>query len=262
MPRSTRRSRLASRLEGRRLALEATTVLGQRVRTARRARKWSQSTLAARIGHTAQRVSQIERGHGHAAPLEIWFALSHALNTPLRVEMMRDALGEPVDAGHLRLQELLLRLGRETGRGRHFELPTKPANPAHSVDVCLCDDTQRILLINECWNTIGNVNASMRSTHRKAAEAEALAISLGGEQGPYRVAACWVVHDTRANRALVARYPEVFAAAFAGPSAGWIRALTTRGVAPPRRIGLVWADLGATRLFARRATVRSVRGVP
>jgi hypothetical protein len=61
----------------------------------------------------------------------------------------------------------------------------------------------------------------------------------------------WVVRATARNRALVARYPEVFAARFPGSSARWVAALTT-GALPPSQPGLVWSDVGATRLFAWR----------
>ena len=61
----------------------------------------------------------------------------------------------------------------------------------------------------------------------------------------------WIVRSTRANRALIARYPEVFTARFPGSSAGWVRALTT-GVDPLAEPGLVWCDVDANRLLAWR----------
>ena len=131
-------------------------------------------------------------------------------------------------------------------------MPTRPADPALSVDVGWRDDQRRVLILNECWNTFGNINASVRSTHRKQAEAEQLAATIGGEAGVYRVATCWIVRDTRRNRELVGRYPEVFAAAFPAASVDWVRALTTAGAPVPDSPGLVWCDLQATRLFAWR----------
>jgi hypothetical protein len=149
------------------------------------------------------------------------------------------------------MQELALRLGRETGRARTFELPTRPANPSHSIDVCLRDDAQRFLIIEECWNMFGNINASVRSTRRKIAEAAELAVAVGGDEGLYRVAAVWIVRDTWRNREILARYPEVFSSAFTGSSRGWVRALSVGG-APPEEMGLVWCDVRATRLFTWR----------
>jgi hypothetical protein len=164
-------------------------------------------------------------------------------------------LEEPTDAGHLGIQELVLRLGRSTGRTRTFELPTRPADPALSVDVGLRDDRQRVLMLNECWNTFGSINAAVRSTKRKVAETENLAVAIAGDSAPYRVAACWIVRDTKRNRELLARYPEIFASTFSGSSAAWVRALSDTDAPPPVGLGLVWCDLGATRLLAwRKAT--------
>jgi transcriptional regulator with XRE-family HTH domain len=240
-----------ARLEGRQLARDAARGLGKAVRECRTRRRWSQRVLGQKVGLTSQRIGQIERGD-ESAGLEIWFALSETLGTPLKVEFKRDALLDVVDAGHLQLQELALSLGRLTGRARGFEIPTKPADPSHSIDVFLRDDALRILFINECWNAFGNINASVRSTRRKIVEAEQLAIAIGGDAGPYRVAAVWIVRDTRVNRALIARYPEVFANAFVGSSSAWVASLTTATVVPPTDLGLVWADVNATRVFAWR----------
>src|SRR3990172_2000431 len=136
-------------------------------------------------------------------------------------------------------------LGRRAGR------PPPPADPSRSSDAALRDDPQRTLILIECWNTIGNIGEGARSSSRKVAEAEGLAAVAGGDEGPYRVAACWVVRATRRNRELMARYPEVFAARFPGGSLGWVRALA-EGTAPPQQPGLVWCDVAATRLFPWR----------
>jgi hypothetical protein len=105
----------------------------------------------------------------------------------------------------------------------------------------------------ECWNTIGDLGASVRSTDRKVADAADLAAAYWGERD-HAVAACWVVRATVANRALVARYPELFASRFPGSSADWVRALTT-GTEPPKEPGLVWCDVAGTRLFAWRRRI-------
>jgi hypothetical protein len=99
------------------------------------------------VGLGATRIGQIERGAGSGASMETWFALATALRLPLHVEFGRDPVQEPDDAGHLKVQELMLRLGRLTGRSRTFELPTRPADPSHSIDVCIRDDGRRVLFI-------------------------------------------------------------------------------------------------------------------
>lgn len=252
MPRRTRSSRAAAVLEGRRLAAMLAITLGAQVRAARKRRGWSQLALGDKVGLAPSRIGQIERGRGYGASLEVWLALGQALGIFLKVDFGRDHVQEPEDGGHLGIQELALRLGRLTGRQRTFELPTRPTNPSFSIDVGVRDDSLRVLFIEECWNTFGNINAAVRSTRRKIAEAEQLAVAIGGELGPYRVAAVWIVRDMRRNREILARYPEVFAAAFTGSSRHWVRALTTAAVEPPAELGLAWCDLRATRLFAWR----------
>jgi transcriptional regulator with XRE-family HTH domain len=226
--------------------------LGERVRLARKRRGWSQRELAELVDLTPSRVGQLELGRGVGASLEVWHALGEALDVQFAAGFRRDAIEDTADAGHLRMQELILRLGRETRRQRALVLPTRPLDPALSTDVCLADDRLRVLFQLECWNTFGSINASVRSTRRKIADAQALAVAIGAEGGAYRVAACWIVRDTRRNREIVGRYPEVFAATFTGSSARWLQALTTAEVRPPNELGLVWCDLNATRLFPRR----------
>lgn len=105
-------------------------------------------------------------------------------------------------------------------------------------------------MLVEARNTFGNIGGAVRSTNRKIAEAGSLASAIWGE-GEHEVVACWVVRATRRNRELLARYPELFVSRFPGSSGRWTRALMS-GAQPPREPGLVWCDVGATRLFAWR----------
>jgi transcriptional regulator with XRE-family HTH domain len=252
MPRRARHARAQARLTGRAFATEAALGLGKAVRLARRRRKWTLADLAAKVALTPARLSQLERGEGTGAGLETWYSIGEALALPFKADFARDAAAEPLDAGHLQIQELMLQLAKQTQRARVFELRTRPDNPTLSIDVCVRDDVQRILFVEECWNSFGNINASVRSTQRKIAEAHELAVAYGGDRGPYAVAACWIVRDTRRNREILARYPEVFASAFPGSSRDWVKALSLPSVRPPKEMALVWCDLRATRLFARR----------
>lgn len=254
MPTRPRTSlRVAGLLAGRQLARRATGTLGERVRSARIRRGWTLAQLGEKVGLTGNRIGQIERGNGSGCSVEVWFALAVVLDLPLRLEFGRDALEQPADAGHLAVQELMLRLARTMGITRFFELPSKPADSWRSIDVCWRDDPRRVLIINECWNSFGNVNGSVRSTHRKIAEAEQLAAAAARQgQQAYRVAACWIVRDTRRNRELIAGYPEVFASAFPASSAAWVRALTVADAPVPTESGLVWSDVRSTRVFPWR----------
>ncbi len=245
-----RRTRIA--IDAAAAANRVAAELGAEVRTARVRRRITQREVGRRIGLHGSRISQVERGGGASLALREWVALGIAVGRPFTARLQRDIDAEPIDAGHLRLQELVLRLGRAAGFSTRFELPA--TSGSYSSDVGLRDERRRRLVLVECWNTIGDIGAGVRASDRKRALAEAHAAATGGEG--YVVATCWVVRATPVNRALVARYPHIFLARFPGSSTRWTAALT-QGESPPSEPGLVWADVAATRLFAwRRRPVR------
>ena len=223
---------------------------GRKVRAARRRRRWTQTDLGHRCDLAQTTVSKLERGEGGSLSLESWQQVALVLALPLDLSLGRDALEEPIDAGHLAIQELVLRLARPLGFARMFELPTKPSDPSYSTDVGLRDDVRRVLVQVECWNTFGNINASIRSSDRKRAEAEAMSIAIGNGE-PYAIHQAWVVRATRRNQELLTRYPEIFASRFTGSSKLWVSALT-KGTPPPAEPGLVWCNVAATRLYEWR----------
>jgi transcriptional regulator with XRE-family HTH domain len=224
--------------------------LGQELRASRKRRRLTQAQLGLVIGVVQSTISRMERGRGGSLSMDLWQRAFAAVERELVLVVGRDRLEEPADAGHLGGQELLLRLGRQAGYQRSFELGLKPSEPWRSVDVGLRDDRARRLILVEYWNSFGDIGAASRSTNRKVAEAEALAVSIGDGRA-YTVHVCWVVRASKRNRDLVNRYPELFAARFPGSSERWVRALET-GAAPPEAPGLVWSDVAATRLFAWR----------
>jgi hypothetical protein len=128
----------------------------------------------------------------------------------------------------------------------HSSYRPAPADPSRSIDVCVRDAGNRVLLIEEAWNTFGDVGAAARSTARKSAEAADLAATID-DGPPYRVASVWVVRPSAANRTLLARFPAIFGAACPGSSREWVRALMT-AAAPPRDPGLVWLDPATHRI--------------
>jgi transcriptional regulator with XRE-family HTH domain len=245
--RSSRRRPSRPRLEGDRESRAIATRLGGELRDGRRGTKLKQAQVAALIGVHQSRVSQIERGFGHAAPLAVWIAFGIAVQRPLAISASRSLISEPRDAGHLAAQELILQLGKANGIKGTFELPARAAPGATYIDVGLRDDRRRVLSVIEVWNRFEDIGAGSRNFKRKLAEAEALAVAAGGDGDPYRVAGCWVLRATAANRALVARYPAIFAAEFPGSSRAWLRSLLA-GDTPPDEPGVVWVDVGATRL--------------
>lgn len=224
--------------------------LGAEVRAGRERKRATQRDLGALVGISQSAVSRAERGLGGGLTVDLWQRLGLAVGRPLDVRLQRDVLGETADAGHLAIQELVLRLGRRAGYSGTFELHTRPTEPWRSVDVGLLDERRGRLVLVECWNTIGDVGAAVRSSERKRAESDVLAVARFGERTPI-VATVWVVRASARNRALVRRYPEVFATTFRGSSQTWLAALV-ESAPPPPETGLVWCDVAATRLFAWR----------
>lgn len=245
------RSGTGAQIRGHQAAVTAAIVLGRSLRAARLRRRLTQAALARRAGVSRARIGQLETGEGLTASVGLWSDLAEALDMPLRLEFGRDPVEPLVDAGHLAMQELILRLGRQAGYDGSFELPSRPADPARSTDVRLLDRRLRRLVLVECWNTFGDLGAAARSSDRKRAEADAVAVALSPDYAPLEVGVCWVVRDTRRNRELLSRYPHIIESRFPGSSAAWVRALTSGGPLP-QQPGLVWSDLRATRLFARR----------
>jgi len=207
--------------------------------------------LAARVGLSQARLAEIEAGRGGGAPAEVWFALGEALGVYLRFEFGRDPQAELRDAGHLEIQELVLRVAKPAGWEQAFEARSGGWQSDRSVDVRLLDRKGRRLVIGECWNTFGDLGEATRSSERKVRDAHEQAVAIAGEGEPFEVGLIWIVRDTAANRALVNRYPRIFESRFPGSSREWVKALTSGGPMPARP-GLAWCDVMAARLFARR----------
>lgn len=244
--------RTTAQIQGAREAARIAATLGADLRRTRTRRRLTQQALGDRVGLGQGRISDLERGEGASAPLDTWIALGSALDRPLAVSFSRAIdPGEPRDAGHLRAQELVLRLARRSGRRADFELPTRPANPSRVIDVVIRDDAARAILVIEIWNRLDDLGAAVRSTSRKQAEVDGLAVLAAADGPPYRVASCWLLVDTVANRRLVARYLEIFDARFRGSSVGWVHCLVG-DAPPPREPGVAWIDTRAGRIVPLR----------
>jgi transcriptional regulator with XRE-family HTH domain len=227
---------------------------GAKVRAARQRRKLTQKGLGQRAGLSQQTISQLERGDGATLSLASWQRVALVLALHLDLRLGRDSLEGPRDGGHLALQELVLRLARARPAVRRFELPNRGSDPSRWSDVAVIDHANRRIELYECVNVFADIGAAVRSSDRKVADAEGVAATVSGGEA-YAVHACWVVRDSRRNRVLVARYPELFASRFAGSSRRWLRTLVT-GAQPPMQRGLIWCDVRVTRVFAwRRAKI-------
>lgn len=251
-----KRSRAA--ILGAQRAVAAVAKLGEEVRISRCRRGLTQAKLAQTVGITRQRLAQIEAGRGGGAPAEVWFALGEALGRYLKFEFARDPQSELADAGHLDIQEMLLRLTLVGGWERVFEALSRTWGSDRSIDVRLLDRRGRRLVIAECWNTFGNLGEATRSSDRKVRDAQEQSVAMAGDGPALQIGLVWIVRDTAANRATVAKYEHIFDARFPGSSQGWVNALTQAGSPMPNEPGLVWCDLRATRLFAHRAHRRRV----
>ena len=231
--------------------MQAAVKLGASVRAGRKRRRITQAALAKAVGISRQRLGDLENGRGTAAWLEVWFALAEALGISLRFELGRDPQAELRDAGHLDIQELLLKVTRPAGWEQAFEARSGWWGSDRSVDVRLLDRKGRRLVIGECFNTFGDLGDATRSSTRKIRAAEQQAVAIAGDGEPLEVGLVWIVRESAANRALVARYGHIFESRFPGSSHGWLKALTHGGPMPAQP-GLIWCDVRATRLFARR----------
>lgn len=243
------RKRTTSEIAGQREAQAIAAHLGREARSTRRRLRITQKELGRRVGLGQSEISHLEAGDGAGTSIATWTAIGTALRRPLAIAFSRDiSAASPRDAGHLAAQEMLLRLAATTGRAGRFELPTRPSNPALSIDIGLRDRTHRVLILAEVWNRLDDVGAAARGMSRKVAEAAALAEA---HDPPDRVAWCWLLLDTAANREIVRRYPAVIRAQFPGSSQAWVRALTST-VPPPEHPGMAWIDPGRNRLSELR----------
>jgi len=225
------------------------------VAAGRKRRRLAQQGLSTKVGISRSRLADIEAGRGAAAPSEVWFALAEALGRYLKFEFARDPHAELADAGHLDMQELLLRVAVGGGWERAFEARSRASGSDRSVDVRLIDRRGRRLIVAECWNTFGDLGAATRSSNSKVRDAEEQAVAVAGDGQPFQVGLCWVVRDTKRNRELVARYEQIFTARFPGSSAAWVNALTNGGPMP-HQPGLVWCEVRATGIFSHRRASR------
>ncbi len=233
-----RRKRTNAEIAGAREARAIAASLGRDARSTRKRRRLTQAELGRRVGLGQSEISHLEAGHGQGTSIATWTAIGMALGRPISIGFSRELVAAPNDAGHLAAQELVLKLAATHGRTGSFELATRASNPSLSIDVCLRDRRDRVLLIIEIWNRLDDLGASARNMSRKTAEAMALATTFEPEP---RVAWCWLLVDTAANREIVRRYPAVIGALFDGSSRAWVRALWN-GSAPPDRPGIAWID--------------------
>ena len=151
-----------------------------------------------------QRLGRLEAGSGGGAPCDVWFALAKALDRYLRFEFARDPQAELADAGHLDIQELVLRVRRSGGWERLFEARSRRLRVGP-----VGGRQARRHAAAAGWSSgsagtrSATSGAATRSSERKLQDAEEQAVALAGDGEPFQVGLVWIVRDTKANRALV-----------------------------------------------------------
>jgi hypothetical protein len=107
---------------------EQLTRAGGDLREARVARQLTQIAAGDRAGIGRGVVSRIELGHGGSVSMDAWPRLGLAVGRPIQITVQRDVGGSTADAGHLAMQELVLRFGRIAGtRGRSSWRRVRPS---------------------------------------------------------------------------------------------------------------------------------------
>jgi transcriptional regulator with XRE-family HTH domain len=182
-----RRKRTGAEIAGAREARAIAASLGRDTRSTRQRRRLTQAELGSRVGLSQSEISHLESGHGEGTSMATWTAIGMALGRPLSIGFSRDVVAAPHDAGHPAAQELVLSLAATHGRVGSLELPTRASKSSLSIDVCLPDKRDQVLIVVEIWNRLDDLGAAARSMSRKTAEAMTLATTFDPEP---RVAWC------------------------------------------------------------------------
>ena len=111
-PSRARRSTTAE--EAARRSRERRARLGGQIRAVRLRRGWSQATVALRAGLGRQIIGRAERAIG-PIDVETLERIAVTLDVPLILDFGPDREAGVKDAGHLAMQELILRLARAAG---------------------------------------------------------------------------------------------------------------------------------------------------
>ena len=253
----TRTKRRAARAIGAREATAIAGNLGRDLRKTLNSTK-AQSGRARRQDRESVRLRSARSREGRGAPnrrLRPGSRSGIALGRPLAVGFSRDVADPGAEGGRRPSRgpggsaSRLPPAKFQNGRTARFELPTRPANPAHSVDVGEIDLLNRVLILIEiCFplDDIGAADPRHRSKGRRGGS-----LDPGPRQPAPRRELLDPCRTPAANREIVRRYPAILRSRFRGSSADWNRVLTD-GSAPPAEPGIVWADTRVARLVALR----------
>ena len=230
--------------------------LGVGLRDARIAAAMTQAEAADRARISQARWSELERGLGANAPIEVWALVAAAVGVQLAAFLEQvSGAGLPRDMEHLRRQSAVIDRAAAGGWSPAPEMPVSRGGSGRVIDVFLTRACRREAAVVEVWDLLLDMGAAFRSFDDKL---EAVRTRLPG----WTVSGAWVLRGTRRNRGLVVELAPLFAARFPGDGRAWLAALDQPTSALPPGAALLWTDAAATALAPWRRPGRINRGAP
>jgi hypothetical protein len=229
-------------MRGRGRADAVATRLGVGLRDARVTAVMSQAEAAARARISQARWSELERGLGANAPIELWAVVAAAVGVQLAafLEAVSGA-NLPRDIQHLRRQSALVERTAAGGWSPAPEMPVTRGGTDRVIDVLLTRATRHEAAVVEVWDLLLDVGAAFRSFDEKLAAVHA---RLPG----WTVSGAWILRGTRRNRGLVAELAPLSAARFPGDGRALLAAFDRPTSVLPLAPSLLWTDATATTL--------------
>ena len=228
--------------------------LGVGLRNARATAVMSQAEAATRARISQARWSELERGLGANAPIELWAVVAAAVGVQLAAFL--DAVSGanlPRDMEHLRRQSAVVERATAGGWSPAPEMPVTRGGTGRVIDVLLTRAPRREAAVVEVWDLLLDVGAAFRSFDEKLAAVRA---RLPG----WTVSGAWVLRGTRRNRGLVAELAPLFAARFPADGRTWLAAFDRPTSALQLAPALLWTDATATTLSPWRTVGGARRG--
>lgn len=243
-------------MRGRGRADAVATRLGVGLRDARVTAVMSQAEAAARARISQARWSELERGLGANAPIELWAVAGAAVGVQLAAFLEQvSGANSPRDMEHLRRQSAVVGRAAAGGWAAAAEMPVTRGGSGAVIDILLTRASRREAAVVEVWDLLLDVGAAFRSFDDKLA---AVRTRLPG----WTVSGAWVLRGTRRNRTLVAELAPLFAARFPGDGRAWLAALDQSTSALPPYAALLWTDVAAATLAPWRRPGRTSRAAP
>jgi hypothetical protein len=227
--------------------------LGVGLRDSRVAAAMTQAEAAARARISQARWSELERGLGANAPIELWAVVAAAVGVQLAAFLEQVSGADlPRDMEHLRRQSAVVERAAAGGWSPAPEMPVTRGGSGRVIDVLLTRDSRREAAVVEVWDLLLDLGAAFRSFDDKLAAVRA-------KLPDWTVSGAWVLRGTRRNRGLVAELAPLVAARFPGDGTAWLAAPDPPAGALPPGAALLWTDAAATTLAPWRRPGRLFR---